>query len=173
MNEINIDTISEFYSYFYFHISGNEYSLDFRQRERKCIDSFLEKIDNWGLDSLWNYFCFAFNYYEGLDTVMGRNNIPIMWVVGPKMQKTYEKRDIEQSNYFIGEFIKRYSLEKSDLIPVIDEGLDFREYKKIEKRRFTDDLHRQLIHCWELGMRVTGSCLLCGAINECKKLQEC
>lgn len=173
MNEIDINTISNFYRYFYFCVSKSEYTLDFRSTEKKCVHSFLMKIQDWSPDSLWNYFCFAFNYYEGLDTNRGRNNIPIMWIVGQKMWGIYCERDRERSSYFISRFIEKYRLRKSDLINIERLAeVDFKEIDKRERERFKNNPDRQLIHCWEMGINVIGSCVLCKNIEQCKNLRK-
>jgi len=169
---ISYQTCIEYYNYFYSKISGSQgFEFQPRRQEKVCIENFLKMInDLFGNESLFDYLCFAFMKYEGLDTNQGKNNIKSMWVFGSKMFKTYQERDREKSTYWVGIMMKNYRIKKSDLIREEKIEINIEELNSRERKRFVNK-ERQLIHCIENSLynENNADCIICVEKKICVK----
>ncbi len=173
--EITYELCVEYYEYFYSKIS-NQQNYEFRPRKREevCIENFLKRVESlFGEESLFNYLCFGFSKYEGLETSQGKNNIPCSWVFGQKTFGEYQERDHEKSAYWVDIMKKNYQIKKSDLIKEEGPQISLRELDSRERKRFADDLDRQLVHCYENDLRDDSSsdCIFCKVKKKCSEMK--
>lgn len=169
-------TIYEFYTYFYEKISGQQdYLFKPRRQERVCIENFFKRVEDlFGEEALFDYLCFGFSKYEGLETNQGKNNIPCSWVFGQKTFKSYQERDHEKSAYWVEIMKKNYRIKKSDLIKGEVARVDIKELNSKERKRFVGDIDRQLIHCIEnfLYDKNSADCIICTKKLICSKIKS-
>ena len=128
--------------------------------------------DLFGFESLFNYLCFGFSKYEGLDTNQGKNNIPCSWVFGQKTFKSYQERDHEKSDYWVSIMMKNYRIKKGDLIKEEKIEINIEELNSRERKRFINK-ERQLIHCIENSLynENNADCIICVEKKICVKLK--
>src|SRR5437868_6371279 len=99
---IDINTIEQFFNYFYQHRYRVSRKLIKSKTTQKHCDSFLKIIDkkytleSVGTQFLWEYFLFQFNYWHDLTFENSfSGDVQLAWVIGKKAFQRWDERNRE------------------------------------------------------------------------------
>jgi len=169
---MNQTDLSEFYCYFFFKAFKKRKTIT--EKEQKHIQSFLKLInkeygESVGKEWLFEYLSFQFNKYSTANTKMA---LQLSWIYGKKGLENYRNRN-EESEYFNIIFREKNGINKR----IINENNDIilsKDYFNGERKRFTSDKDKQLIHCSDMDLFDENSevCFICQNKFYCKLIND-
>lgn len=159
-----------FKGFIFFHNTIYRQIISFSQRNKQICDDFLQKlnelyhIETIGVDFLWNYLIFQFEYWKKLDLESRGKAIDISYVYGKRALDRYINRD-QNFDWQISERARTYDKKafekKVNLQTLIDK----------DSRYNADDLYREKFFNTDLGLSncITYTSLFDYASNYCKE----
>lgn len=179
MNEINEQTIIDFYQYFYRKKHKTEkYTYKPSDRARKMINNFIKKLDELyslkviGKSFLWNYFVYQFNYWRSAELVSFYGKFKIEYVIGNKALKRF--KEDKYDNLWVtqgSEIISDYNLRKSDLVK--EERVEYKSNYEITLKKKHHNKPKGFYLCIETTTLYNPQhlcCITCDFKHDCKKI---
>lgn len=174
-----LDLIEKSYEVFYSKLtSADSYKYTPSQKDQILTLNFIEIINNRygihsvGLNFIFDYFVFQFDYWVNLDTMFGKK-IPLSWFIGKKAFQRWLERP-ERDLFHAYQTASSHNLYKGLISP--EQGtlnvqkLD--EHEENEKGRFYNE-PEGFVNCAEtttLYNHRSSSCMTCKWRLDCKKL---
>jgi hypothetical protein len=155
------DILKCIYNDIHLKVYGFEYHFTNKKVERD-LDIFISKLDpSLDEDFLWNYTIFQFSYYNEMKTRF--NRIYLNWIYGDKAIKRWVNKT-EAQVYYADQFALKFNISK-EIEPVI-----IKDWSSLERKRFSEDINRQLLHCIDNGLYTKDDlCISCDNFITCKK----
>lgn len=160
------------------------YNLDrFSYQKSKTADATVEKFflmfekngvkrQSLGVNFLYDYFCYTYNYYLTLDIT--RKTVPLNWIIGKKMVKRWNDK-VDQYRYLYStELLKERDIPTLFQVKEILEGPKKMEsvpyHEEIERKRFfnTPDGFLNCILSTTLCDEGSEWCRECNSKDDCK-----
>ncbi len=138
---MTVETVFDFYKYFYSKINRSVSSVTMTEADRKLIQSFLSNF-NGGESALFEYMVAQFYYWHDKDTRFGRGKIMLNWVIGGKAFDRW--RSMAPSNRF-DQIKSEYGISKHDLIKD-------NSHVGIKDISSMSDVDRALFHNTDIGL---------------------
>ena len=181
MEKIDLNTIVEFYEYFYKKRFGNpKYKYKPSKRAEKIIGSFLTLLDKHydlkliGRDFLWSYFIYQLNHWRSAELKAFYGRFRIEMIIGKKAFNRFVEDEYELMWVIEhSEIIDLYEFRRSDLIEESKRKYNDSYEEGIKKKHHNTD--KGFYYCIEnttLFNHKHTSCMLCKYKTDCKKVLE-
>lgn len=174
------ESIVKGYTYFFNKIINSHYSnLDLkRPREDKLIENFLKRANqryrySIGVNWLFDYLSFQFEYWQGLET---HRNVSPTWIFGKKAFERFENRKDSYQYFYEKNILEPYFISKIDFVNLFSEDEEpnakTNKVEEIEKERFLNT-QRGFIHCIQnttMYNHYSSNCIKCVFKSDCKSI---
>lgn len=178
MEKIDLETIVEFYEYFYKRrFDSPKYKYKPSGRAKKIIGTFINLLDKHyslklvGRDFLWSYFIYQLNHWRDSELKAFYGRFRIELIIGKKAFNRFIKD--EHDLLWVtehSEVIEKYNFVRSDLVEVEKKNnYDDRYEERIKQKYLNTD--KGFYHCLEnttLFNHKHKACMLCKFRADCK-----
>lgn len=170
-----------FKSFLYFYEKIYKYSPPYTENSKKLCSTFLDilkqkyhSLDRLGVEFLWSYFIFQFEYWEKLEIKSYNKKINLSFIIGKKAIKRYLERDSDydwqlslNETYNKKDFTTKVGLEQFREKSTYDPD----EIYRAELLNTDKGLSNCLIYT-SLYKAVSRNCQTCKYIKDCIELQK-